>query len=127
MNRSNLLEDLRDVRHVRSIRRIISCFKCTSASDIASLVKLLDEGTDWDSVLEDLDSLRAMSENGATLKPLKATSFCLVCKKLSKLTALGAEASHLQELAQCLERRLGWLLTGRGSALDVHISAMERA
>lgn len=118
VDRSNLLEDLRDVRHVRSIRRIISCFNCTSASeDFASLVKLLDEGTDWDSVLADLDYLRAISKNGQMLKPI--SSFCVVCKKLSKLR--GAELSELQqELAQCLQRRLGWLATGRGSALEVH-------
>ena len=123
VNRSNLIEDLRDVRHVRSIRRIISCFNCTSASeDVASLVKLLDEGTDWDSVLEDLDFLRASTRPTLKqLKQLKPTSFCVACKKLSKLTALGAEPSELrQELAQCLQRRLGWLATGRGSALEVH-------
>lgn len=119
VDRSNLLEDLRDVRHVRSIRRIISCFNCTNASeDFASLVKLLDEGTDWDSVLADLDYLRAISKNGQMLKPI--SSFCVVCKKQSKLRA-GAELSELQqELAQCLQRRLGWLATGRGSALEVH-------
>lgn len=45
----------------------------------------------------------------------------MVCKKQSKLRA-GAELSELQqELAQCLQRRLGWLATGRGRSPDLTV------
>ena len=110
------LTAMAEVRHVRSIRRIVLCCDTASVTGAEAtykqLAQMLDAAADWDLALQDLKYLSA--------KPV--SSCCVVCKR-PKLTALlGSDASELrQELAKCLERRLGWSPTGRGSFLALFL------
>lgn len=108
------LAAMAEVRHVRSIRRIVLCYDTASASVTEAeatnkkLAQMLDAAADWDLALQDLKYLSA--------KPV--SSCCVVCKRPKQTALLGFDASELrQELAKCLERRLGWSATGRGSFL----------
>lgn len=101
-----------EVRHVRSIRRIVLCYDTASVTEAEAtnkqLAQMLDAAADWDLALQDLKYLSA--------KPV--SSCCVVCKRPKQTALLGFDASELrQELAKCLERRLGWSATGRGSFL----------
>eukprot|EP00438_Fugacium_kawagutii_P020533 Skav202297 [mRNA] locus=scaffold60:29059:52659:+ [translate_table: standard] len=120
-----LLEALRDVRHVRSIRRIVSCINTTEGMKATEAAQSLDEAGDWDSALRDLGA-----------KHSQLPTFCVVCKRLPKLTAVVGDGNELrQELNQCLERRLGWSAVGRGvtaarkqrcrGAVDVGVSMLS--